>query len=119
MAVLVGGGLGASARYAVGLALAREPGFPWATLVVNVVGSFAIGVVVVFADEHLRLGAWLRTFLVVGVLGGFTTFSSFSVDTLRLWERGDALQAAGNVLASVGLCLIAVQLGLALARRLG
>jgi CrcB protein len=115
---MLGGAVGAGARYGVGLALRQVPTFPWSTLAVNVVGSFMIGIVLVLADEEQRMGASLRTFLAVGVLGGFTTFSSFSAETLRLWEQGRVLLTILNVMGSVGLCLVAVAGGVALARSL-
>ena len=118
-AVLLGGALGAGARYGVAQSMSHYPSFPWATLIVNVVGAFVIGVVAVVADEHFTIGPTLRTFLAVGVLGGFTTFSSFSIETFRLWERGAPWYAGLNVVASVALCLVAVRLGIALGRASG
>ena len=115
-AVLLGGALGAAARYGVALSMTHLPAFPWATLTVNAIGSFVIGVVAVLADERFTIGPTLRTFLVVGVLGGFTTFSSFSIETFRLWERGAPWYAGLNVVVSVALCLTAVRLGIALGR---
>lgn len=117
--VFIGGGLGAIARHAInraGLAL-LGPGFPWWTLAVNVAGSFAIGLLAGL------FGAWetghnLRLFLITGVLGGFTTFSAFSLDALTLWERGAGLQAGLYVLGSVIASLIAAFAGL-MASRLG
>ncbi len=101
--VALGGAIGAVLRYLTGLALA----FPFGTLAVNVVGSFLIGVLwVALADR----GAW-AALLITGVLGGFTTFSAFSLDTLRLVETGRAPMAALYVLASVTLSLGAVALG--------
>jgi len=117
--VFIGGGLGAIARHGInraGLAL-LGPGFPWWTLAVNVAGSFAIGLLAGL------FGAWetghnLRLFLTTGVLGGFTTFSAFSLDALTLWERGAGLQAGLYVLGSVIVSLIAAFAGL-MASRLG
>jgi CrcB protein len=121
--VLLGGGLGAVARYGVGLWVhslnsGTATSFPWATLAVNVVGSLLIGVVLVVADERGAIGTPLRAFLAVGILGGFTTFSSFSVETLRLWERGAQGLAMANVGASMLVCLVAVWLGTVVARQL-
>jgi fluoride exporter len=118
--VLLGGGLGAMARYGVGIWMQHHIHhvFPWATLTVNVVGAFVIGIVIVLADERESIGPSLRTFLVVGILGGFTTFSSFSAETFRLWERGTPWYSGLNVLASVALCLVAVRMGVAVARTL-
>lgn len=116
--VALGGALGASGRYLTGIAAIRlmGPGFPWGTLAVNVIGSFVMGVIVV-ALAHFsanRLGPLLMT----GLLGGFTTFSAFSLDALTLWERGEHGLAVAYILASVILSLVAIVAGLALARSL-
>jgi len=115
--VALGGALGSVARYACSSAAARwlGAGFPWGTLFVNVTGSFAIGVLaaLVAADGRPLLGADARAFLLVGVLGGFTTFSSFSLETLAL-ARGVTLGAAAlNVALSIALCLGGAALGFA------
>ncbi len=115
--VALGGALGSVARYAVSLGAARWLGadFPWGPLLVTVVGSFAIGLLaaLVAADGRPLLGADARAFVLVGVLGGFTTFSSFSLETLQL-ARADALGVATlNVLLSVVLCLGGAWLGFA------
>jgi len=115
--VFLGGGLGAMARHGVnraGLA-ALGPGFPWWTLAVNVAGSFAIGLLAGLMGA-LETGHNGRLFLITGFLGGFTTFSAFSLDALTLWERGAQLQAGLYILASVILSLIAAALGLMVAR---
>ncbi len=116
--VALGGALGASARYLTGLAALRlmGTGFPWGTLTVNVVGSFVMGVLVVTL-AHLGANRF-APLLMTGILGGFTTFSAFSLDALTLWERGETLTAALYVGASVGLSLVAIIAGLALARSL-
>ena len=116
--VALGGALGASARYLTGRATLHlfGPGFPWGTLVVNVVGSFLMGVLVV-ALAHLSANR-LAPLLMTGLLGGFTTFSAFSLDAVTLWERGQSLQAAGYVAASVILSIGALFAGLAVARSL-
>ena len=116
--VAAGGAIGSLTRYLVGLWALRAfgPAFPWGTLGVNVVGSFAIGL---FGETILRRfggSELLRLLLVTGFLGGFTTFSAFSLDTAVLFERGEMGAAALYVLASVGLSLVAVFAGLALAR---
>ena len=114
--VALGGALGASGRYLTGLAMARllGRGFPWGTLVVNILGSFAMGVLVVVLAQ---LSAnRLAPFLMTGVLGGFTTFSAFSLDVATLYERGDVGQAAIYVAASVGVSLAALFAGLFLTR---
>jgi CrcB protein len=111
--VLVGGALGAAARYLVSTWMARRFGtvFPWGTITVNIVGSFLIGLIATLADEAGAVGPSVRVFLVVGMLGGFTTFSSFSLETLRLLEQGDALRAGLNVLGNLAISGAAVVLG--------
>ena len=116
--VMLGGALGAGARHLVGrLTLALfGAGFPWGTLAVNLIGGLAMGLL---AGSVLRLGAsgeaW-RLFLGVGVLGGFTTFSSFSLDVVTLAERGAIALALGYALLSVVGAIAALVAGLALAR---
>lgn len=115
--VFVGGGLGAMARHGAnraGLAL-LGPGFPWWTLAVNVAGSLMIGLLAGLFGA-LETGHNARLFLITGFLGGFTTFSAFSLDALTLWERGAALQTGLYVLASVILSLLAAALGLLISR---
>ena len=115
--VFLGGGLGAMARHGVNrLGLAQlGPGFPWWTFGVNVAGSFAIGLLAGLFGA-LETGHHARLFLVTGFLGGFTTFSAFSLDALTLWERGAGLQSGLYVFGSVILSLIAAALGLMLSR---
>ncbi len=115
IAVAIGGGLGASGRFLAG-ALVRslaKGDFPWATFLVNITGCFLIGLVAGKTDS-LESTLWL--FLVVGVLGGFTTFSAFGYETLRLLEAGNLAGAAFNVAAQVLLGLAAVWSGLAIAK---
>lgn len=114
--VALGGALGASARYLTGIAALRlmGPGFPWGTLTVNILGSFVMGLLVVTL-AHLG-GNRLAPFLMTGILGGFTTFSTFSLDTLTLWQRGDILAATAYVGGSLVLSLTAIVAGVALAR---
>lgn len=114
--VAIGGALGASARYMTGIAMARllGKGFPWGTLTVNVVGSFAMGVLVV-ALAHLGGNRW-APLLMTGVLGGFTTFSAFSLDAVTLYERGQTGVAAGYVAVSVVASIAALFAGMSLAR---
>ena len=117
--VALGGALGSVARYACsGLAVRWfGSGFPWGTLFVNVTGSFAIGVLAALlaADGRPLLGADARAFAMVGVLGGFTTFSSFSLETLNLVRSGAVGAAGANVALSVVLCLAGAWLGFAAA----
>lgn len=116
--VALGGAMGAVCRYATGLAAARllGKGYPWGTLIVNVAGSFLMGVLVV-ALLHLS-GNRFAPLLMTGFLGGFTTFSAFSLDAVTLYERGQVGLAAGYVSASVVLSIAALFAGLALARSL-
>jgi CrcB protein len=115
--VALGGALGSVARFACSGLAARwiGLGFPWGTLFVNVAGSFAIGLLASLAapDGRPLLGADARAFLIVGVLGGFTTFSSFSLETLTLARNGSAGAAGLYVAASLLACLTAAWLGFA------
>lgn len=113
--VAVGGALGSVGRFWLSGLVAGRHGetFPWGTLLVNISGSFAIGFIATLTSPE---GRWLapvglRQFLIYGVLGGYTTFSSFSWQTLELAQNGEWLRAGGNVLGSVALCLVAVWLG--------
>lgn len=109
--VAIGGALGASGRYLANVTLTRAfgAGFPWGTLAVNIVGSFIMGVlVIVLAKKGANAYAPL---LLTGMLGGFTTFSAFSLDALTLFERGQVATALGYVVGSVILSLGAVILG--------
>src|SRR5690349_17110746 len=119
--VAVGSALGGVSRHGVGLLVAQRVGlaFPWGTLTVNVIGSFAIGVCGALLGATNRTTApLLREFVMIGFLGGFTTFSAFSLQTLQLLRDGKAAAAVANVVASVLICLLAVWLGFALAMRL-
>jgi CrcB protein len=114
--VALGGAIGASARYLTNVAILRGigSGFPWATVVVNILGSFLMGVLVVWLAE--RDAMRLAPFLLTGILGGFTTFSAFSLDAVALWERGEPMLAAAYVGGSVVLSVAALLAGMALAR---
>lgn len=120
--VFLGAGLGGAARHAVNLGCGRWCGlaFPWGTLTVNVVGSFAMGALAGWlafkAGESWSQSA--RLFLATGVLGGFTTFSAFSLDAVLLWERGEILSAALYVGGSVVLSIAALVGALSLMRSL-
>ena len=113
--VALGGALGSAGRFWLSGLIASRYGetFPWGTLFVNVTGSFAIGFFGTLTSPEGRFlaPASLRTFFMVGVCGGFTTFSSFSLQTLSLAEDGEWLHAGANVVGSAVLCLIAVWLG--------
>jgi fluoride exporter len=115
--IALGGALGSVARFWMSGAVARQFGetFPWGTIFVNVSGSFVIGVIAALASPEGRLDspsrAWAVHFLMLGVCGGYTTFSSFSLQTLNLLRDREWLYAGGNALLSFVLCLIAVWLG--------
>ncbi len=112
ISVALGGAIGSVLRYGVGLIVA----FPLGTLVVNVIGSFAIGIAWVhLADRGLQ--HWLP-FAMTGVLGGFTTFSAFTLDALRLVEEGRVMAAGGYILVSLVMSLLACAAGLWIARGL-
>jgi CrcB protein len=113
-----GGVVGALSRYGLESAWAwQAPGFPWATWVVNVVGCLAIGTVLVVLLEGPVTVWWLRPFLAVGVLGGFTTFSALAVESVVLLDEGAAGLAGGYVLASLVGGLIAVWISATMTRR--
>ncbi|PZO75639.1 MAG: fluoride efflux transporter CrcB [Mesorhizobium amorphae] len=117
--VMLGGGLGAGARHLVNMGAARAPVLiPWQTAAINLCGSFLIGLLAGWFARRAGTAPELRLFLITGVLGGFTTFSAFSLDFATLWQGGRAMQAAIYVAASVGGSLLAVFLGLGLARTL-
>jgi fluoride exporter len=119
LVVFLGGGLGAMLRHGVNLLAARlfpGGGFPIATLTVNVTGSIVMGVLAaIFAFKGGGPQHW-RLFLTTGILGGYTTFSSFSLDVALLYERGDLLTAAIYIVASVALSIAGILLGLMLTR---
>lgn len=117
LVVALGGALGALARWAVGEALPASPaGWPWPTLAVNLTGCLLIGVLLAVLLERFRTATLLRPFLATGVLGGFTTYSTFAVDVVRLADAGAWAVAAGYVVASVLGGLLAVVAGLVLGR---
>ena len=113
--VSVGGAIGSAARFWISGIVAERFGqtFPFGTLIVNVTGSFIIGL---FAGLTEPEGRWLvspsfREFFMIGICGGYTTFSSFSLQTLALAQDGEWFRAAGNAIASFSLCLLAVWIG--------
>ncbi|MBZ9788994.1 fluoride efflux transporter CrcB [Rhizobium sp. 3T7] len=116
--VAVGGAIGSVLRYYVGQWALRlaGPAFPWGTLIVNVVGCFVIGVFAEMIIRRFDASPELRLLLITGFLGGFTTFSAFSLDAISLFERGAVVSGAVYIVASVGLSLAGVIAGLALMR---
>ncbi|MDA0824364.1 MAG: fluoride efflux transporter CrcB [Proteobacteria bacterium] len=118
MLVALGGAVGAMARYSASLGIHGifGHGFPYGTLLVNVVGSFIIGLLYIVITESAAEYGHYRTPVMVGVLGAFTTFSAFSLETVHLLEAGDMFKASLNVLLNVILCLAACWLGLTIAR---
>jgi fluoride exporter len=120
--VFLGAGIGGALRHGVNVGCARMCGtaFPWGTLTVNVVGSFIMGAIAGWLASKAG-EAWsqpLRLFLTTGILGGFTTFSAFSLDAVLIWERGQSGLAATYVTASVLLSIAGLVAGLCLARAL-
>jgi len=117
--IALGGALGTTARYWLSGVVARSVGetFPWGTLVINVTGSFVIGFfgALTGPDGRLFVGSTARQFVMIGMCGGYTTFSSFSLQTLNLMNDGEWLQAGANIGLSVLFCMIAVWAGVVLA----
>lgn len=111
--VALGGALGATLRYLSVNAALRffGPGFPWGTLIVNVAGSLIMGVAAALILEKVGAGR-IYLFLMTGVLGGFTTFSAFSLDALYLFERGKLVASAAYISGSVALSILALVIGL-------
>jgi len=115
LAVAAGGALGTVARFFLSGVVANAFGetFPWGTLIINVTGSFVIGFfgTLTGPDGRVMVSGTIRQLVMVGICGGYTTFSSFSLQTLNLVEDGEWLYASGNVIGSVVLCLAFVWLG--------
>jgi CrcB protein len=113
--VAIGGALGSMARFACSSLIAGWFGqtFPWGTLVINVVGSFVIGFFATLTgpDGRIMVPGDMRQFVLVGICGGYTTFSSFSLQTLNLVQDGEVARAGLNIAGSVALCLLSVWLG--------
>jgi CrcB protein len=120
-AVGLGGAIGAVCRYLLSSGVAQVMGtqFPWGIMLVNIIGGLAMGLITEVGAQSAQLPLELKTFLTTGILGGFTTFSAFSLETMSMWERGEAAGAAAYVAASVVLSLIGLVAGMALVRSLG
>lgn len=116
--VAIGGGVGSFLRYVTTSFIARNLGthFPYGTLAVNVIGSFVMGVAIEYFTRTLPSSNELRAFLAVGILGGFTTFSAFSLDTILLFERGQAMLALLYIALSVAISVAMVFAGMYLIR---
>lgn len=120
LAIAAGGAAGALLRYWVstGVHLLAGRAFPYGTLAVNVSGSLLMGLLYVLFIERMDVEPLWRGALLIGLLGAFTTFSTFSVETLNLLENGEPVKAAVNVLASVSVCIVACWLGMVAGRQL-
>ena len=118
--VFIGGGIGATARYGLQGAVYKitGAGFPYGTLVVNVLGSFLIGLLMTSFEERFMVNSSLRVFLTIGILGGFTTFSSFSYETMAMLRDGSYGPGIMNIAASVVACLGATWLGIVIGKLL-
>ena len=119
-AVAIGGALGSIARYALSTYIfdVSSYKFPYATLAINVLGSFAMGILFVVIVEKAAMPSEMRSLLMIGFLGAFTTFSAFSLDALGLWQNGHIFMSLVYMLATVILCLIAISSAIWLTRLL-
>ncbi|MEN8107649.1 MAG: fluoride efflux transporter CrcB [Pseudomonadota bacterium] len=120
MAIAAGGAIGALLRYwtSTGIYTVLGRDFPYGTLFVNVIGSLIMGFLYIWLMDRMAVGPTVRAFLLIGVLGAFTTFSTFSMETLNLMESGQLTRALINIVASVVVCVAAAGIGVLAARQL-
>ena len=118
LAIASGGALGAVLRHFVGSASLKLAGteFPWGILSVNVIGSFIMGALITYMALAWSPSQEVKAFLTVGLLGGFTTFSAFSLDVITLWERGASMAATSYIMASILLSIFALLMGMSIVR---
>ena len=118
--IAIGGAVGALCRYGMsnGIYMMLGRGFPYGTLAVNVLGSFIMGTAYVMMIERMDVSPEWRAGITIGLLGAFTTFSTFSIETLNLIESGESMKAGLNILLSVSLCVSGCWLGMILGRQL-
>jgi len=118
--IAAGGATGALFRYwmSTGVYAILGRGFPYGTLAVNVTGSFLMGLCYIFLFERMDVGVEWRAGLMIGLLGAFTTFSTFSIETLNLIESGEQLKAGMNILFSVAFCIIGCWIGMVIGRQI-
>lgn len=121
LVISLGAALGGVLRYGLASFIQKriESFFPYGTLIVNILGSFALGFIMYYLDEKEFLSPEMRLFLAVGLCGGFTTFSTFSYETLNLIRNSQFLLASTNVLGNVFLCLIAIYLAYIVSKAIG
>lgn len=120
ISIAIGGATGALCRYGMsnGVYLLLGRGFPYGTLAVNILGSIIMGSAYVMMIERLDVSPELRAGITIGLLGAFTTFSTFSIETLNLLESGESIKAGLNILLSVSLCISGCWLGMILGRQI-
>ena len=120
ISIAIGGAAGSLCRYGMsnGIYLLLGRSFPYGTLAVNILGSFILGIVYILMIERASISEELRAGITIGLLGAFTTFSTFSIETINLIESGEILKAGLNILFSVTLCVVGCWLGMNLSRQI-
>ena len=120
ISIAIGGAAGSLCRYGMsnGIYLLLGRSFPYGTLAVNILGSFILGIVYILMIERASFSEELRAGITIGLLGAFTTFSTFSIETINLIESGEILKAGLNILFSVTLCVVGCWLGMNLSRQI-